>query len=259
LTGYIAQSLVKPQILERIYEILPAGEKSLEHAATWADRIKGRGGYHWANQLHYVNGKDSPPVYCKKLEMSDCPARGCILSAITNVTNILRDRRNKPATLVQEALLFLIHFMGDLHQPMHVLSLKQGGNGIKVVFEGRGRKLHEVWDSVILQKRINMDFGRSKERFFASMKERVYGGFWKESLCKCNKGNFESERFGFIKFIESGNIASASGSIIGIPDLKRTAFIDSTEDWFCPLVNNSKYILYYFISFFLTFFLGMGK
>src|SRR5262249_28392157 len=45
-----------------------------------------------------------------------------------------------------------VHFMGDLHQPMHCIDDNdRGGNGVKVEFFGRYTSLHSVWDSGIIE------------------------------------------------------------------------------------------------------------
>lgn len=51
-------------------------------------------------------------------------------------------------------LRFLIHFIGDLHQPLHLTGRDKGGNGAMFRFEGRARNLHSVWDSGIITKNI---------------------------------------------------------------------------------------------------------
>lgn len=53
-----------------------------------------------------------------------------------------------------EDLRFLVHFMGDLHQPLHLTGKLKGGNGAWVKWFGRSQKLHSVWDSSILNEKI---------------------------------------------------------------------------------------------------------
>ncbi|KAF8472699.1 phospholipase C/P1 nuclease domain-containing protein [Kalaharituber pfeilii] len=49
------------------------------------------------------------------------------------------------------ALRFLIHFIADLHQPLHTEALLRGGNSLPVLFNGAESNLHSVWDSLIPQ------------------------------------------------------------------------------------------------------------
>lgn len=70
-----------------------------------------------------------------------------VLSATRNVTNLLTDYVSKSKSglsvsaqetdVANEALKFLIHFMGDLHQPLHLTGRDRGGNSDKVVFDKR--------------------------------------------------------------------------------------------------------------------------
>jgi hypothetical protein len=52
-----------------------------------------------------------------------------------------------------QAFKFLLHLIGDLHNPLHAESISRGGNDIKVIFSGENTNLHLVWDVDILQKR----------------------------------------------------------------------------------------------------------
>lgn len=52
----------------------------------------------------------------------------------------------------KEALMYLIHFIGDIHQPLHTEDKDRGGNEIDVRFDGRKENLHGIWDSDILHK-----------------------------------------------------------------------------------------------------------
>jgi hypothetical protein len=82
----------------------------------------------------------------------DCGSN-CIVSAIMNQTSLILDAKTDNTTQ-KEALMFLIHFLGDIHQPLHTESLSRGGNGIHVCFDQRcGREnLHAIWDTDILHK-----------------------------------------------------------------------------------------------------------
>lgn len=55
---------------------------------------------------------------------------------------------------VEEALKFLVHFIGDLTQPLHDEALETGGNDIKVTFDGYSDNLHSDWDTYIPEKKV---------------------------------------------------------------------------------------------------------
>ncbi|KUL91636.1 hypothetical protein ZTR_01039 [Talaromyces verruculosus] len=48
-----------------------------------------------------------------------------------------------------DAPKFIVHFIGDIHQPLHAETLKKGGNGINVAYDGSHTNLHHIWDTNI--------------------------------------------------------------------------------------------------------------
>jgi len=114
----------------------------------------------WSAPCHYVN----MPSGATQFEWSDCPDC-CVVKAIQNYTTILTKTQSMNPTpcdfaryVEPCALEFLVHFVGDVHQPLHVgWADDRGGNEIKVVFYGQQSNLHSVWDDLIIQ-RWNSDF-----------------------------------------------------------------------------------------------------
>ena len=80
----------------------------------------------------------------------DCPKGNCVVQKIEDFEAVLRDP-NAPAIQRREALMFVIHFIGDMHQPLHSSDDKdKGGNDKHVVFDGRNMNLHSLWDGGLL-------------------------------------------------------------------------------------------------------------
>ncbi|KAI3453038.1 hypothetical protein Pfo_009701 [Paulownia fortunei] len=106
---------------EAVRKLLPASANDdLGSLCPWADRIKMR--YHWSSDLHFIT----------------TPDHLCSYRYTNNLT---------------EALLFLSHFIGDIHQPLHVgFTTDKGGNTIKVTWFNRKQVLHHVWDTDIIRK-----------------------------------------------------------------------------------------------------------
>ena len=117
--------------------------------AAWADKIRFR--MRWSAPLHYVGSVDDHPS-----QTCAFPGRhgwagkkgGNVLGAIRNTTGLLNDwttRSQNNARMdafvnddaANEALKFLVHFMGDLHMPLHLTSRDRVGNSVKVRFGGR--------------------------------------------------------------------------------------------------------------------------
>ncbi|KAJ3060108.1 hypothetical protein HK102_009662, partial [Quaeritorhiza haematococci] len=83
-------------------------------------------------------------------------------------------------TPIQESLLFLIHFVGDIHQPLHLCGKLRGGNDYHVLFDGKTRtigwdgnerdiNLHQVWDDLILNEYVTKEFGGNSMLFLNSL------------------------------------------------------------------------------------------
>lgn len=115
-------------------------------ACSWPDEVRGQEEFRWTAPHHYVN----MPRGEKQLNADSCPEHGCILSAITTM-----QQRLKADPSDWQALLFLAHHLGDLHQPLHVSYADDlGGNRTAVYFYSHEMptNLHGVWDSNMLSK-----------------------------------------------------------------------------------------------------------
>uniref|UniRef100_M8BCZ3 Aspergillus nuclease S1 n=1 Tax=Aegilops tauschii TaxID=37682 RepID=M8BCZ3_AEGTA len=118
----------------------------------WADTMRFR--YHWASPLHYAN----TPNVCNFNFSRDCHnSRGeqgmCVVGAINNYTDQLYTYgdSSKSSYNLTESLMFLAHFVGDVHQPLHVgYEEDEGGNTIMVRWYRRKANLHHVWDVSII-------------------------------------------------------------------------------------------------------------
>lgn len=89
----------------------------------------------------------SPPSSCSLDYNRDCPhTAGCVISAITNHTEILTDclKNGDTSMTCSNALKYLVHFFGDITQPLHCSGKSLGGNQIFIKFDGLRRNLHEV-------------------------------------------------------------------------------------------------------------------
>lgn len=140
----IAWRDMTPTAQARAKEIL-AGE-DLPAVATWADQVRNTQAYRWTAPMHYVN---LPAGTTRYDPAEHCPEAGCVVSAVYDFSRLLVDEVDDKTR--EDALKFLIHFVGDLHQPLHAgRPDDRGGNDIDTRFFGRTRNLHSVWDSGIL-------------------------------------------------------------------------------------------------------------
>ncbi len=140
----VAASRISPET-RRVVKMLLNSDESMASVSTWADEV--RSAQPETGPWHYVNIPiwDSlyrPDVVCRNGD--------CVIAALDRYIAILGDRSNSRSVRA-DALKFVIHFVGDMHQPMHVGDRgDRGGNDVKVTYRGRDTNLHSVWDSGLL-------------------------------------------------------------------------------------------------------------
>ena len=126
------------------------GPEGLDQASTWGDDI--RSDPNWQPPLqnpspwHFISIDDA-----ETLETTARDPRGDVLEAIERFSAVLRDpQATRPAK--QEALRFVVHFVGDVHQPLHVgRRADRGGNTVEVTLFDEKTNLHSVWDSGLIE------------------------------------------------------------------------------------------------------------
>lgn len=150
---------------------------SFPASCLWADQIRDLPSYEWTRPLHYINLPEGQTHINWKDVCPDPP--GCVVSGIQRYFSLLKE---STATRVEktQALKFLCHFVGDLHQPLHAGRQEdRGGSIIEVTIFGRSTSLHKVWDTVILKQSPKpwMQMARELHNALTS----VDRAFWKMS------------------------------------------------------------------------------
>jgi len=144
-TGKIAENHLTRNAKRQINELLKG--ESLAFVSTYGDEIKSDKKYNELYTWHYINmSLDS------QYEDSEKNPQGDLVTAINKCISILKNENS-----TQEDKIFylkmLVHFMGDLHQPMHIGRTEdKGGNTIQVQWFGRGSNLHRVWDTDMIEE-----------------------------------------------------------------------------------------------------------
>ncbi|TBU31376.1 phospholipase C/P1 nuclease domain-containing protein [Dichomitus squalens] len=131
----------------------------LASIAAWADQVRSKPQYRYTAPLHYVNAVDDAPAdACAFPGPHGWQGRptGNVLAALGNVTRVLRGfaAGEQGAGAADEALRFLVHWVGDMHQPLHMSGREKGGNGARVQWNGRVTNLHSVWDGLLIAQSI---------------------------------------------------------------------------------------------------------
>ena len=142
-------------------------------AATWADEIRNDrpGSYNW----HFVDIRVPFDTY---VPSRDCPPteRGdCVIAALARLRGTVIDPK-RPAVERTEALKFIIHFVGDLHQPLHSTDNNdRGGNDVRILplrtQDGRNTNLHSVWDTGLINLSTETEPARA-ERLLAGLQAK---------------------------------------------------------------------------------------
>lgn len=160
--GAIADRMLTPAARSAVRALLAddrdkfgrvSGRTTLEAVSVWADEVRGTDAARPA--WHY----DDQPVCASQPKSSYCREGQCNTEQLKRLIGVLADRRQTvPAR--NEALKWVVHLMGDLHQPLHAANhADRGGNAVKVALEGvrtRGRQnLHRLWDTEFVTRALN--------------------------------------------------------------------------------------------------------
>jgi len=165
---------------DRLLETPECRANTIESASTWADCVKplknpdGTSRFGYAYSWHYQNVN-----VCAAFDLGPpCRDGNCVSAQITRQRVILADRGAKPADRVR-ALAFLIHFVGDLHQPLHAGDrADKGGNDVPASWGGFGGdrfNLHSVWDGPLAERAISTPPALVR-RYPAAVRARLAAG-----------------------------------------------------------------------------------
>ena len=151
IVASIAAQRLNPKAKAAVAAILPAGQ-TLESIAAWADEI--RRDRKETGPWHYI---DIPTGATRGDWSKYCPDDICIATVIVKMEQTLVDAAASREQR-DEALRFLVHFVGDMHQPLHAGERQDhGGNLVKVRFEGQPLSLHAAWDGKLLEAWFKLD------------------------------------------------------------------------------------------------------
>ncbi|EIK46957.1 S1/P1 nuclease [Cellvibrio sp. BR] len=159
IVGQIANEHLTKKTQQALLPLL--GGDLLAEVGTWADEMRSDPAEFWqkdSTRWHYINvaaPKDFDASHYHtpqtKEEVKD------IYGGILRCIAALKDK-NTPLAERQFYLRFLVHLVGDIHQPMHTGHAEdRGGNLIEVKFFGKPTNLHSLWDTELLESQ-NLSF-----------------------------------------------------------------------------------------------------
>lgn len=146
VVGLVAQNHLSRKAEKRIMEMLECN--SLAEVSVWMDDIKSDDRYDHTHDWHWV----TVPAGTTYAETQKNP-KGDLLMKIDELVNALKKGGLAKET-EQEYIKYLVHLVGDLHQPMHVGDKDdRGGNSVRVEWFGKKSNLHRVWDSDMIESK----------------------------------------------------------------------------------------------------------
>jgi hypothetical protein len=180
LTALVAQQYLTAETRAQIAELLHG--ESIADIASWADEYRNEapGTAPW----HFVDIPGSAASFDRN---RDCPVsasdakspwRDCVTDRILYFEGRLGDTELAPKERAM-ALKFLVHLIGDIHQPFHAIGDARGGNDIKLTFLGSRQcgtsscNVHEVWDSELIDHQ-----GLSETAYVARLMGEIKQNGW---------------------------------------------------------------------------------
>ncbi|CAK4033102.1 nuclease PA3 [Lecanosticta acicola] len=146
--AYVATHYVESHTKQWAQAILGDTSTSyLANVATWADSYRYTTAGKFSAPFHFIDAQDDPPSSCNVDYDRDCVGTGCVVSAIANYTRRVQEPDSLDSGEIEDALKFIIHFVGDITQPLHDEAYEVGANDVDVTFNGDSTNLHHVWDT----------------------------------------------------------------------------------------------------------------
>jgi len=177
LTAQIAQFYLNPGALLEVDYFLANESGQMYLVASWADQVLKEPQWAWSAPLHYINTPDWSCTYVSG--QTDCPNHMCVADAIFNYTAQL-STRFMSYNSHEISIRFVIHFHGDIHQPLHVGFISdKGGNLINGTYYGNATNLHAIWDDGLIATRIDTEFEGSQALYLEYLLSQI-NGTWKE-------------------------------------------------------------------------------
>jgi hypothetical protein len=171
VVALVAQAYLDPGVRKKVNALLaadtdPLTAHDIASEATWPDKVRDSnegGARQRTREWHFVDIEiDSPdldqacfghPPVPQGTPASQGPAQDCVVDKIQEFAAELKDPRTDPEEQIV-AIKFLLHFIGDMHQPLHASDAHdRGGNDKRVSAEGfKAGNLHHFWDTELVDQ-----------------------------------------------------------------------------------------------------------
>lgn len=151
----IAQAHLDPAASAEVASLLKLeGLDRLDQVSSWADgnrkEFPHTGSWHYVDIPLHADGYDAA---------RDCPGGDCVVAKIDQYARVLADKKAAPQARLL-ALKWVVHLVGDVHQPLHAEDNDdKGGNSVQVQFFGAGSNLHALWDGGVIRHALDLQPG----------------------------------------------------------------------------------------------------
>ena len=144
VVALIAQGQLTPKARAEVEKLLAVEPgQTMASISTWADEHRSPATGAW----HYVNFPRGACIYVAERE---CPEGKCVVGIIDKEVQVLASHDTDERRLV--ALKYLVHFVADVHQPLHAgYADDRGGNQYQLQAFMRGSNLHALWDTGLIK------------------------------------------------------------------------------------------------------------
>ena len=194
--GQLAERYLTPKAKKQIQKLL--GKDNIADASLWADIVRSNPKYNFQSKWHYTNLKDGQ-AYEKSNTQNKNQDQEDVVWAIDLMIKILKDQASHPKIVDKtHALKLLIHFLEDLHQPLHAgRKVDRGGSLLYVSFFDQTYNLHGVWDSGLIQ-RLGLSYTELVDYL-----HRHYQGTTVQQLSPENWANESAKLLSFVYFFDN--------------------------------------------------------
>jgi hypothetical protein len=151
----IAEAHLTPAAISQVMQLLAQeGHSHLDEISSWADDVRTQrpetAPWHFVDIPLEATGYDAG---------RDCKNDDCVVARIGSFEKVLADKSAMPNDR-REALKWVVHFVGDVHQPLHAEDHDdRGGNEIHLSYFKKSTNLHAVWDGKIIEQALNLSLG----------------------------------------------------------------------------------------------------
>lgn len=179
--AYIAENHLEDGVKDKVEAVLDG--KSMVYYANWMDNASHTPEYAYSKTWHYKNIDEG-----QTFETAPTQEKGDVVTALNDIVSKLMGGGLSHEE-EKTSLKFLIHLVGDMHQPLHLGHLSDyGGNTVMVKFFGQAKRLHTIWDTNLVESAHKWSYtewqkqiDRASEEVMASYREGTIAEWAKET------------------------------------------------------------------------------